>query len=79
MLIARALAGDPRLLVMDEPTASLEFGNQARVLSQVRKLSSSGIAVVFSTHDPATRSSAEIAWRPCATARSPLSVRLRRP
>ncbi len=51
-LIARALAGEPRLLVMDEPTASLDFGNQARVLAQVRRLSEAGIAVVLSTHDP---------------------------
>ncbi len=51
-LIARALAGEPRLLVMDEPTASLDFGNQARVLTQVRRLSELGIAVVLSTHDP---------------------------
>lgn len=52
VLIARALAGEPRLLVMDEPTASLDFGNQARVLAQVRRLSELGIAVVLSTHDP---------------------------
>lgn len=52
VLIARALAGEPRLLVMDEPTASLDFGNQTRVLTQVRRLSRSGIAVILSTHDP---------------------------
>lgn len=51
-LIARALAGEPRILVMDEPTASLDFGNQTRVLEQVRRLSATGIAVVLSTHDP---------------------------
>ena len=51
-LIARALSGEPRLLVMDEPTASLDFGNQARVLGQVRRLAEAGIAVLFSTHDP---------------------------
>ncbi|MCJ2089385.1 ABC transporter ATP-binding protein [Methylobacterium sp. E-005] len=51
-LIARALSGDPRLLVMDEPTASLDFGNQARVLGQIRRLAQAGIAVLFSTHDP---------------------------
>lgn len=51
-LIARALAGEPRLLVMDEPTASLDFGNQARVLGQVRRLAAAGIGVVLSTHDP---------------------------
>ena len=51
-LIARALSGEPRLLVMDEPTASLDFGNQARVLGQIRRLAEAGIAVLFSTHDP---------------------------
>ncbi len=52
VLIARALAGEPRLLVMDEPTASLDFGNQARVLERVRRLSEAGIGVILSTHDP---------------------------
>lgn len=52
VLIARALAQEPVLIVMDEPTASLDFGNQARVLAQVRLLSRQGLAIVFSTHDP---------------------------
>lgn len=51
-LVARALAQEPGLLVMDEPTASLDFGNQVRVLERVRALAAQGIAVVFSTHDP---------------------------
>ncbi len=37
---------------MDEPTASLDFGNQLRVLGRVAALAASGIAVVLSTHDP---------------------------
>jgi iron complex transport system ATP-binding protein len=51
-LIARALAQEPALLVMDEPTASLDFGNQVRVLARIRELAAGGIAVLFSTHDP---------------------------
>jgi iron complex transport system ATP-binding protein len=51
-LIARALAQEPRLLVMDEPTASLDFGNQVRVLEAIRALAGTGLAVLFSTHDP---------------------------
>lgn len=51
-LIARALAQDTPIVVMDEPTASLDFGNQVRVLQQVRKLSEAGLGIVLSTHNP---------------------------
>ena len=51
-LIARALAQDSPIIVMDEPTASLDFGNQARVLEHIRSLARSGIGVLLSTHDP---------------------------
>ena len=51
-LIARALAQDAPLVVMDEPTASLDFGNQARVLDEVRALARAGIGVIMATHDP---------------------------
>jgi len=51
-LIARALAQQPAILVMDEPTASLDFGNQVRVLGEIEHLAQRGIAVMLSTHDP---------------------------
>ena len=52
VLIARALAQEPVLLVMDEPTASLDFGNQIRVLETIDRLRRQGMAVLLSTHQP---------------------------
>lgn len=52
VLIARALTQEPRLLIMDEPTASLDFGNQQLVLQQMRDLADGGMSVLMVTHDP---------------------------
>ena len=51
-LIARALATEAGHLLMDEPTANLDFGNQALILDEVARLKASGRAVLFSTHHP---------------------------
>ena len=51
-LIARALAQQPRLFVMDEPMASLDLGNQARVLRTIRDLAADGMSVLVTTHQP---------------------------
>ena len=51
-LVARALAQEPSLLVLDEPTASLDFGNQVRVLERIAGLARTGISILFSSHDP---------------------------
>ena len=51
-LLARALAQEPQFIVLDEPTASLDFGNQGKVMREIRALASSGLGVLFTTHDP---------------------------
>ena len=51
-LIARALATEARVLLMDEPTANLDFANQARVLDEIARLRGAGAAVLFTTHHP---------------------------
>jgi iron complex transport system ATP-binding protein len=51
-LIARALATEASLLVLDEPTANLDFGNQMRVLTEIERLRESGIAILLCSHDP---------------------------
>lgn len=52
VLIARAIAQQARVLVMDEPSANLDFGNRLRVMRTVRDLARDGYAVIQSTHDP---------------------------
>lgn len=52
VLIARAIAQQAKVLVMDEPSASLDFGNRLRVMRTVRDLTQDGYAVIQSTHDP---------------------------
>lgn len=53
VLIARALAGQPSLLVLDEPESNLDFKNQQIVLETVRRLCGErGIAAIINTHFP---------------------------
>lgn len=52
VLVARALTQNSRLLLMDEPTSNLDYGNQMLVLREVQKLSAEGYTVLMSTHNP---------------------------
>lgn len=53
VLIARALASECSVLLLDEPTASLDFKNQSMVLRTLGSLSREhGITIVFTTHSP---------------------------
>lgn len=52
VMVARALAQQPQLLVLDEPTAALDYGNVVRVIEKVRSLAEKGYAVVMTTHSP---------------------------
>lgn len=52
VLVARALAQGAPVLILDEPTASLDFGNRARVLREIDRLRESGMTIMFSTHEP---------------------------
>jgi len=51
-MIARALAQEPEVLLLDEPTSHLDFGNQIRVLEIIDRLASNGLSVIMSSHFP---------------------------
>lgn len=52
VLIARALAQQAAALIMDEPTASLDFANRRRVGQAIRDLAGAGHGIILSSHDP---------------------------
>jgi iron complex transport system ATP-binding protein len=52
VMFARALAQEPKLLIMDEPTAALDYGNAVRVIEKVRELARADYAVIMITHNP---------------------------
>ncbi|MBR0468718.1 MAG: ATP-binding cassette domain-containing protein [Mogibacterium sp.] len=53
VLIARAMAAEPEILVLDEPESNLDFKNQLIVLDTMTALAAEGVACVFNTHYPA--------------------------
>lgn len=50
--IARALVQEPALVILDEPTAALDYGNQIKVLNLIKELLGLGFAVIQTTHNP---------------------------
>lgn len=51
VMIARALAQEPAILLLDEPVSSLDVKHQVQVLQLLRDLAAEGITVVASLHD----------------------------
>lgn len=52
VLVARAIAQRAKILIMDEPTANLDFGNQVRMLKVIKSLSEKGYGVLMTSHFP---------------------------
>jgi len=52
VLIARTLAQEPEVMLLDEPTSHLDFKNQVLVLKIMEKLSKEGLSIIMTSHYP---------------------------
>ncbi len=52
VLLARALAQQPRILLLDEPTSHLDLSNKGRLVNILRGLQKQGVTIIFTTHEP---------------------------
>jgi iron complex transport system ATP-binding protein len=52
VMIARVLAQEPRVILLDEPLSHLDLANQARFLNLVKNLTGRGLTVLAVLHDP---------------------------
>jgi|LSQX01.1.fsa_nt_gb iron complex transport system ATP-binding protein len=52
VLIARVLAQQPKILLLDEPTSHLDFKNQTIILRLIKELAQEGRAIIMTTHYP---------------------------
>ncbi|WP_083379267.1 metal ABC transporter ATP-binding protein [Boudabousia tangfeifanii] len=61
-LLARALVGDPKIMLLDEPFNGLDQPHRQSLLEIIRALKAEGVALVISTHDM------DLAWAVCEQA-----------
>ncbi len=52
VFLARVLAQEPDILILDEPTSHLDFGNQIKLLEILENLAKKGLGIIMSSHFP---------------------------
>jgi iron complex transport system ATP-binding protein len=52
VMIARAIAQQTSVLLLDEPTSHLDLSNKGKILDVMKTLAERGVTIVFTTHEP---------------------------
>lgn len=52
VMVARILAQQPKVILLDEPISHLDLGNQQRLLNTLRRIAESGVTILAVLHDP---------------------------
>ena len=52
VLFAHVMAQQPKIFLLDEPTAHLDFGNQIQVLTLIKRMAETGMLVIITSHAP---------------------------
>lgn len=52
VLVARSIAQEPSILLMDEPMSNLDLANKVKLLGVMRTLKSAGVTILFTSHEP---------------------------
>ena len=52
VILARVLTQQPQIMLLDEPTSHLDFGNQIRTLNIIKKISDRGLSAIMTSHYP---------------------------
>lgn len=50
--LARSLCQDPEILLLDEPTSSLDLKHKGEIIDLIKSLSNEGVTILFTSHDP---------------------------
>jgi iron complex transport system ATP-binding protein len=61
VILARALAQEPAILLLDEPMSHLDIANTRRILEVLADMKKNGKTILFTTHDPNLAAAADIA------------------
>ncbi len=52
VLVARSLAQEPEILLMDEPMSNLDLANKIRLIEVLNSLKMEGVTILFTSHEP---------------------------